>query len=137
MPPYRDYVILVIFHGGISRKIITELLGFELHGARRSAPRCVERSIKRNAAPLGKPRKAGRWSSKELSLSQGAIALKEHELLAAVVVKSAKKHVLIVSSDSSPRGHEFVLPAAERAQDTRDGGQGYPLSDYLPLRPFC
>ena len=67
-------------------------------------------AIKRNAAPLGELFKASRWSSRELSLSQGALALKEHELLAAVVVKSAKKHVLIVSSDSSPRGHEFVLP---------------------------
>ena len=53
---------------------------------------------------------AGRWSSKELLLSQGALALKEHELLAAVVLEVDKKHVLIVSSDSSPRGHEFVSP---------------------------
>ena len=37
VPPYRDFVILIIFHGGISRKIRTEL-----HGTRRSAPRRVE-----------------------------------------------------------------------------------------------
>ena len=67
-------------------------------------------AIKRNAAPLGELRKAGRWSSKELSLSQGALALKKHELLTAVVVTSAKKHDLIVSSDSSPRGHKLFLP---------------------------
>ena len=69
-------------------------------------------AIKRSGAPLGELRRATsiRLSSKELSLSQGALALKEHELLAAVVVKSAKKHVLIVSFDSSPRRHEFVLP---------------------------
>ena len=60
---------------------------------------------------LGKLPKAGRWSTKkELSLSQAALALEEHELFAAVVVESAKKHVLIVSSDSSPRGHDFVSP---------------------------
>ena len=44
VPPYRDFVSLVIFHGGISRKIRTELLGFEVDGKRRSAPRRVERS---------------------------------------------------------------------------------------------
>ena len=115
VPPYRDFVILVIFHGGITRKIRTKLLGFELHGTRRSAPRCVEQSngmrhllgdcVRLVAGPARSSR-----SRKELSLSQGALALKEHELLAAVVVKSAKKNVLIVSSNSSPRGHEFVLP---------------------------
>ena len=66
-------------------------------------------AIEPNAAPLGELRKASSWSSKALSLSQGALARKEHDLLEAVEVKSATKHVLIVSSDSSPRGPEFVL----------------------------
>ena len=42
--PYRDFVILIIFLGGISRKIITEF-GFELNGTRRSDLRRVGRSI--------------------------------------------------------------------------------------------
>ena len=98
VPPYRDFVILVIFHGGITRKIRTELglLRYE----EGSNPGWA---IKRNAAPLAELHKASRWSSKELSLSKGALTLKEHELLAAVVVRSARKRVLIVSSDSSPR----------------------------------
>ena len=40
VPPYRDFVILIIFHGAISRKIRTEL-GFELHDTGRSDPRRV------------------------------------------------------------------------------------------------
>ena len=66
------------------------------------------RANKRNAAPLAELRRYGRWSSKALSLSQRALALKEHELLAAVVVNSAQKHVVIVSSDSSLRGQKNV-----------------------------
>ena len=42
VPPYRDFVILVIFHGGISRKF-RAALGFELHDTRRSDPRRVGR----------------------------------------------------------------------------------------------
>ena len=89
VPPYRDFVTLVIFHGGISRKIRPEL-GTPRYEEECSTP-CW--AIKRNAAPLGELRKASRSSSKELSLSQGAFALLEHELLATVEVKSAKKHV--------------------------------------------
>ena len=81
-------------------------------------------AFKLNAVPLGEQRKASLWSIKELSLSQGALALNDHELLAAVVVRT--KHFLIVSSDSSPRGDDFVLPvcisqpaAAEPPQHTR------------------
>ena len=42
VPPYGDFVTLIIFHGGISREIRTEL-GFELHDTRRSDPRRVGR----------------------------------------------------------------------------------------------
>ena len=62
----------------------------QLHSITECSTPCL--AIKRNAAPLGELRKAGRWSSKELSLSQGALALNKHELLAAVVVKSTKKN---------------------------------------------
>ena len=43
VPAYRDFVILAIFHGRIS-KTIREEIGSELHGTRRSAPHRVGRS---------------------------------------------------------------------------------------------
>ena len=80
-------------------------------------------AINRYAARPGELRKASRWTSKELSLSQGALALAEHELLAAVVVR--KKTLVILSSDSSRRRDEILfclaqqLAAVERPQRTR------------------
>ena len=80
VPPYRDFVILVIFHVGISRKIRTEL-GFELHSTRRSAPRRVERSngmrhLLGNCVRLvAGPARSSR-SRKELSLSRSMNCLR-------------------------------------------------------------
>ena len=81
VPPYRDFVSLVIFHGGISRKIRTVLLGFEVDGKRRSAPRRVERSsgmryllgtcVRLVAGPARSSR-----SLKELSLSRSTSCLR-------------------------------------------------------------
>ena len=92
VPPYRDFVVLVIFHDRISRKIRTEL-----DSTGRSAPRRVERSngmrnffgycVKLVAGPARSSR-----TRKELSHSQRALDLKKHELLAAVVVKSTTKY---------------------------------------------
>ena len=100
-------------------------------------------AIKRNGASLGELRRATsiRFSSKELSLSQGALALKEHELLAAVVVSKKTRFDHLVRFIPARRSIFFAyvaqLAAAEWPQHPRDDGQGCTLSDALPLSPSC
>ena len=79
-------------------------------------------AIKRNGASLGELRRATsiRFSSKELSLSQGALALKEHELLAAVVVSKKTRFDHLVRFIPARRSIFFAyvaqLAAAEWPQ---------------------
>ena len=80
VPPYRDFVILIIFHGGISRKIKTEL-GFELHDTRRSDPRRVgwstgARRVLGNCVRLVVGPARSSRSRKELSLSRSMSCLR-------------------------------------------------------------
>ena len=76
VPPYRDFVILIFFHGGISRKIRAEL-----HVTRRSAPRRVERSngmrhLLGNCVWLVTGPARSSRSRKELSLSRSMSCLR-------------------------------------------------------------
>ena len=78
VPPYRDSVILVIFHWGISWKIRTEV-----HGTRRGAPRLVERSN-------GIRHLLGNCVRLVAGPSRSSRSKEERELPVAIVVKSAK-----------------------------------------------
>ena len=81
-------------------------------------------AIKRSGAPLGELRRATsiRLSSKELSLSQGALALKEHELVAVVVVRKKTRFDRLVRFIPARRSIFFAyvaqLTAAEWPQHT-------------------
>ena len=94
MPPCRDFVIF--FMGESAGK---SEQNSDLNSTYEEERSTTGWAINRNAARTGELRKASRWTSTELSLSQGALALTEHELLAAVVVR--KKRLMILSSCSS------------------------------------
>ena len=92
VPPYRDFVILVIlfnFHGGISRKIRTEHGFLSSRDARRDPHRVGRSNRKRHL--LGnsvRPKEfPSRLTSKELSLSRSMNCSRRR------IVRKKKKHV--------------------------------------------
>ena len=95
-------------------------------------------AINRYAARPGELRKASRWTSKELSLSQGALAFTGHERLAAVVVR---KKQLWFSRPIHPGDEtnlsslvaQLLIAAAKRPQRTRWRPRLYSVSLMLSL----
>ena len=115
MPPCRDFVI---FFMGESAGKSEQNSDLNSTYEEWSTPGWA---INRSAARPWELRAASRWTSKELSLSQGALALTEHELLAAVVVR--KKHLRfsrrVHPGDETNLFCLAQLAAAERPQRTR------------------